>query len=214
MLLETMNTQIAGKLKMNKYHSSLSGYTQETASECSYFEWENSIAFYHDLCAKDELPDEFKKCDILYVEIPWQKGFNIFNERANINDKRTYELFLNHLSKIINNTDIPLVILCGKTSTKRLPKPFKKQQVINSYLKTNYPFNALFYNFETVPEFTNTKDFFSWGVYNFDCVGDFMCGYGLTGKHFLKNDKSCVLSDYNKTCIGYIAETMEGWQDE
>ena len=59
MHLGIMNILIVGKLKMNKYHSSLSGYTQETASECSYFEWENSIAFYHDLCVKDELPDEF-----------------------------------------------------------------------------------------------------------------------------------------------------------
>jgi hypothetical protein len=45
----------------------------------------------------------------------------------------------------------------------------------------------------------------------YDLAGDFCCGYGRTGRFFLRSGKRAVLSDFNSTCIGYVAGMVETW---
>ena len=214
MLLEIIRIHIVGKWKMIKYHSSLAGYKQNTSHISTYFKSDLCTVFQHDICVQDTLPSEFLKCDILYVEIPWKKGFDVFNERAEIKDKRTYHLFLNHLSKLILNTGTPIIILGGKESNKLLPEPASQQILINSHLNTNYPFIANIYHLDSIPNFSATEELFDWMSEKFNCIGDFMCGYGTTGREFIKKGKTCVLSDYNKYCVGYISEHILLWEKE
>ena len=50
-------------------------------------------------------------------------------------------------------------------------------------------------------------------AYNYECVGDFCCGYGQPLFDFLKyGGKQVVASDHNDSCISILKDKMETYE--
>jgi hypothetical protein len=58
--------------------------------------WEGTrcVTFVHDIMSSPTLPDQYGPCDVLVTDLPWQRGFETFNERAGVDDGRTYAQFM------------------------------------------------------------------------------------------------------------------------
>ncbi len=174
--------------------------------------WEgnNCLAFVHDLMSAATLPNEFGACDVLTAEIPWQRGFATFNERAGVEDERTYQGFLGRVSEIVSTSTVPVYLLTGRHALARLPEA---DSVTETKLNE---WDALILGYRPDPEIAAA----SFGVAQemlhalagrYGTVGDFCCGYGRSGRFFLRAGKSAVLSDFDPKCIGYISEHAPGW---
>jgi hypothetical protein len=194
---------------MNKqfYYSALAKEdTAKNYPDVTYFKIKDSIAFIFDI-EKGELPKEYTDCDILYTELPWSHGYKIFNDRAN-NTGTNFEFFLSKIKEIIKSTDKPTVIVCGKSFIDKLPIP-KKIEDINL---NGYSALACIYNFDSEGmKFRNIYTLLDSLATKFECIGDFCCGYGNSGRVFAKYGKRFVLSDINPKCIGFIKNHAQEW---
>lgn len=174
--------------------------------------WEGAdcLAFVHDLMSMPGLPAQFDACDVLTAEIPWQRGFATFNERAGVEDERTYHGFLGRVSEIVVAATVPVYLITGRHALPRLPAP---DTITDTRLNE---WDAVILGYRPDPAIGGT----TFGVVQemlhrlsqrYDVAGDFCCGYGRTGRIFLRSGKRAVLSDFNASCVGYIAEHAPGW---
>jgi hypothetical protein len=195
-------------LKMYNYHSALKPPV-ESAGDITRVKYRNNIAFVHDII-NCSFANEFCNCDLLYAEPPWRHGFEIFNDRAKVDDARTYPQFMNAIGDIIKSVLIPVVIIIGKHAVGYMPSP---NEIISTNLN-GYPALAYVYHTQLGVKCPNTEYLLSWLARRYSCVGDFCCGYGGTGRIFSRFGKSWVMSDYNPDCINYIESHMREWVDE
>lgn len=175
------------------------------APRASYFEWRGNIALQHDLILEPKLPPAFDACDVLYLEPPWQAGFTRFNERAGVTDARTYTDLIAAISTLIRNESRPVVLLTGRHAVKAYPPANPKPALINGYA-----FIALAYRMP-LPAAATDADLLAALARRHARVGDPVCGYGRTARAFTAAGKAWTVSDYNATCIGYIAQTAATW---
>lgn len=166
-------------------------------------------AFVHDLMASPTLPHEFNACDVLVTDLPWQAGYQTFNERAGINDGRTFGTFMGRVSEIVESTTCPLYLVTGRHALPKLPDP---DVVLPMRLNED---DAVAIGYRPGPEADRSygvaPEFLHALAQRYDLAGDFCCGYGRTGRFFLRSGKRAVLSDFNSTCIGYVAGMVETW---
>lgn len=198
---------------MSDYYSAL----DKTDTSLSYeqvkrFEINGSVAFVYDI-ENGKLPKEYDECDVFYTEIPWDKGYEVFNKRA---DKKggSYSKFVASLTNIIQSVtyDKPLVIVAGKHLYSHIPVP---SGVAYGVEFNGYPSMAYFYGIDirdNIKVGSNEKIIEALSN-EFNRVGDFCCGYGNVGKSFYKKGKSFVMSDINPRCIGYIKENIKKWEN-
>lgn len=169
-------------------------------------------AFAHDFADTLVLPSEFDRCDVLYAEPPWPHGWKVFYDRADIEMKVPYNVFLNACSRALKDSGKPGLMICAMDYRVQLmcaPPTFTTQSAV---LTPSRPCALLWYNVEP-PKLqlrTNT-DVIRWLAQEYECVGDFTSGYGYTGRLFSEAGKSWVLSDLDPRCIGYIAANAESW---
>ena len=160
-----------------------------------------SIAFTHDIM--NPLPVEYQTCDVLYTEIPWHKGLEVYDRRAGVQG-RTYAELIGAIERIIDRFKIITVLPLGKTALKMLPEPDQTSTVtINgaaSMLAVYHGFLPI--HFQTDIQVSNYL------AINYQRVGDFCCGYGRIGRIFQEHGKTFVMSDYNPKCIGYIKQSL------
>jgi len=160
-----------------------------------------SVAFVHDIMKP--LPAEYLTCDILYAEIPWHKGMEIFDRRAGV-ESRLYAELIGAVERIIDRFKIITVLPLGKTALKMLPEPDQTSTVtINgaaSMLAVYHGFLPI--HFQTDIQVSNYL------AINYQRVGDFCCGYGRIGRIFQEHGKTFVMSDYNPKCIGYVKQSL------
>lgn len=165
------------------------------------------IAFTHDLTSSLTLPPEYSFCDVLVADLPWQKGFNTFNERAGLTD-RTYENFMASVSGIVRLETRPTWLITGKHALAYLPVP---DVVLPMRLNE---WDAVGIGYNPGPEghrgYDSSQEFLQELVKWYERAGDFCCGYGRTGRFFMRAGKGAVLSDVNPSCIGYISQ-QHGW---
>jgi hypothetical protein len=187
------------------YHTALTHGTVERAPDLERFALPNgSVAFAHDLMVP--LPDIYKKCDVFYLEPPWQAGFKVFNERAGVMDGRQYPRFMQRLGEVLEGLEAPTYILTGKSESRRLPKPsFSYPIAANGYPSG---FLCIGYRVES-PIVAPTSDaLIAQLAHDYGCVGDFTCGYGKAARVFHATGKQFVVSDFVKHCIGVIARDL------
>lgn len=171
------------------------------------FEFGGNIAMAHSI-ESCTLPPAYARCDVLYTEPPWEHGYDIFNNNAH--EKGTsYKEFMEKINIIVRNENKPTVIIIGKKYVKLLDTPAG----LISVELNGYPALALFYNMQPVNAETNIELIEKLSQ-AFDCVGDFCCGYGNTGRIFFENRKSFVMSDVNPRCIGFIKNYYENLPTE
>lgn len=151
------------------------------------------------------LPQEYQQCDVFYTDPPWLAGFDTFNRRAEIHDQRTYRQFTEKLGAIIEATYSPMYIVAGRNAEKQLP-PASKEGLLSL---NGQPAVVYLYRTDIMPNVMDAVGLLQWLAQTYSCVGDFCCGYGRTGKMFTLARKRFVMSDYNPSCIGYIAQQWE-----
>ena len=174
-----------------------------------YFQSKKCIGFQYDFVANNALSKRYDNVDFLYVDVPYPKGIKIFDERANIKKQRGIEEFAKALSTIINSTDKPFAITTSKSLHARLPTPNIKYQ-IKTLL---YELTISMYNWKKGIEFKNTEQLMKYVAYNYNCIGDFCCGYGQPLFDFLKyGGKQVVASDHNDQCIAILKQKMESYE--
>tara|TARA_R110000765_G_scaffold350917_2_gene440904 strand:- start:280 stop:849 length:570 start_codon:yes stop_codon:yes gene_type:complete len=184
-----------------KYHSALRDEL-ENQKEITHYTIKDSLAFYHDVIHNFGLPKEYNKCDILYAEPSWSGGITKFDKRANTST--TYNEYVASLNNIIKTTTIPIVLIVGIKDSKKLRTPFERHITKIHGAKAF----ANIYNWSYKGPLDDTYTIIENLSNQFDCVGDFCCGYGNTGEIFFKKNKNFIMSDYNKKCIGYIKENI------
>lgn len=173
--------------------------------------WEGGgcVAFVHDLMSAPTLPGEYAGCDILVADLPWQAGFETFNKRAGLDGGRTYASFMARVAEIVEATTVPLYLVTGRHALSRLPAP---DVVLPMRLNED---EAVAYGYRPGSEaegaYGVTHEFLYALAQRYSVGGDFCCGYGRTGRFFLRSGKRAVLSDFNQWCVGYIAEHAAEW---
>lgn len=154
------------------------------------------------------IPDHYAPADVFYVETPWAGGMKEFERRAGRQELRPYRMFTEALTRAI--TDVhprPVIIVASRSIVKHLPK---SDAVIQTILNGD---RCVALCYRVKPH--NPKCWRAGTCYilselasRFDCVGDFCCGYGNTGKAFASAGKRFILSDMNPKCIGGCAEWL------
>jgi len=185
-----------------KYHSALKQIRcNEDFPEIEYFKKGKSIAMFNDLTRG--LPIEFDKCDVFYSDPPYPAGMNYFNKKSNIQTK--YNDLMIAISNIILNKNKPTIITNCKNAVKFFPSP---NQILKIKMNSSEVY-AYVFNTEIDSSLKTNIDIINYLACKFNTIGDFCCGYGLSGIIFDIYGKSFVLSDYNKKCIGYIKQKYE-----
>lgn len=173
--------------------------------------WEGAgcVAFVHDILTSPALPDEYAGCDVLVTDLPWQKGYDTFNERAGVNDGRTYTAFMTRVSELVESATVPTYLITGKHALPKLPAPTVTLPMMlneDEAIAIGYrPGPEADGKYGVAPEFLHAL------AQRYDLAGDFCAGYGRTARMFLRNGKRAVVSDFNPQCIGYIAGQADGW---
>lgn len=192
----------------NAYHSALSDDLKGIQEIEGVKFPDGSIAFAHDI-VNDEpiLPLDYEKCDVLYSELAWISGYEKFNKRAG--RKSSFDGYVKSINEIIYSRLVPVIIVIGKSMLKYFSEP--TQQI---HTKLNgYPSIACVYNAEYDVQPETTEDLLEYLATQYKVIGDFCCGYGLSGKIFIKHGKKFVMSDHNKKCIGYIHINAKEWYE-
>jgi hypothetical protein len=155
------------------------------------------------------LPVDYGACDVLVTDLPWRTGFSKFNQRAGVEDARTYTGFMDRVSEIVESTSVPLYLVTGLHALPKLPKPdvvLPMRLNEDDAIAVSYrPGAEADRSYGVVPEFLHAL------AQRYNTVGDFCCGYGRSARFFLRSGKRAVVSDFNPRCIGYIAEHAPSW---
>jgi hypothetical protein len=167
-------------------------------------------AFVHD-ASIGALPPEYLACDIIVADVPWQRGFDEFARRAGM-PAATFPSFMTGVSNIIKGSvgaACPTYLITGRHALNYLPPP----DVILPMRLNQDDAIAIGYRpgAETFADYGDSREFIHALTRHYERIGDFCCGYGRSGRIFLRNGKSAVLSDINPQCIGYIAGATRGW---
>lgn len=177
------------------------------APSCDRWSDGSSLAFTHDLIG-GPLPDAYGDCDVFYTDLPWQKGFGIFNERAGIGDGRTYREFMAAVSSIITRVSRPVYLVTGRHALTLLPEP---AWVRDTRLNEDAAVIVAYSVPEMRKTFGEARELLWSLAAQHERVGDFCCGYGSAARAFRRQGKTFVASDVNPHCIGYIAAHARDW---
>lgn len=182
-----------------------------TATPAARFRLGESTAFVHDILdGPTLLPAEYDGCDVLYADLPWRAGFDRYNQRAGIEDGRTYRTFLTTVADIITACRRPAVLISGRHAAAHLPKPTQTVDIAMP-VANRQPATAYLYNLSMVPDWDDMPALLARLAAMYSRVGDFCCGYGWSARAFHRAGKTFVASDFNPQCIGYIAANAPGW---
>lgn len=186
------------------YHSALTAPVR--AKPVEWFHSRSITAFTHDLIQTRDLPAEFRRCDVIYADLPWAHGFAVFQDRAGQRGA-TFESFMRAVDALLSaSVNQTFVLVMGKRGDAMLSV---KRESYPCHLNGD-PATAVVLN-RSGARFDAAHPL-EWAVGQAHCIGDFCCGYGRTGRMALRAGKPCVMSDVNPICIGYIAANSGYWE--
>jgi len=189
------------------YHTALPHGELTDAEPAQAWMHGQSRAFVHDL--RWGLPEDFHFVDVIYADLPWRDGYDEFNRRADAIDPLPYGDWLYLLSRELATLNIPWVKVGGYAAARHLACEWFLPVRLNGSLAM-----ALGAGGPLPPEHCrDALAVLQWLSSNpeYKRVGDFCCGYGLTGQIFGKAGKSFILSDINPSCIGHVAREAPQW---
>lgn len=149
----------------------------------------------------------FDPCDILYSEPAWKHGYNKFMSKANSN-ALTFDNYVDAICFFLEKANKPTVIIVGVHDSKRYLQrlSFKAKRITLSIHSCNAI--ALFYKMDVI-DVSTSVELLDQISKTYARVGDFCAGYGNTADAFYMNGKNFVVSDVNKSYIGYIIDKYE-----
>lgn len=170
----------------------------------------NGTVFVHDIMSAQELPAQYDDAGALYVEIPWQKGFSVFNKRAGVKDGRTYAQFLSRVDLLALDADRPVYVITSAAAGKQLSG--KAYPILLDRPDFKPVASAVVAYNTLAPLERTTSKLISRLVREWITVGDFCCGYGTTIRAAIRNGTAFVASDYNAEAIGYVCANLGKWK--
>lgn len=187
------------------YHTALkNGLTYEGISGTNKASGPWGEAMANDLVISG-LPEAFDKCDCLYAEAPYPDGFSKFNARAGVDDGRGYNDLAKAIAGVIGASKIPVFILSGQRLIKQLPAPTGSGLVNLRSGKAN----MAWWGYDYDGEYRRTHDLMALLAKDFNCLGDFCCGYGEPLEAFIRaGGKQVVAADYNAKCITIVSKRL------
>jgi len=188
---------------MNDYHTALRSDNNRWP-RLDRFKGIYGIAFQADI--NNGIPIAMHEADVWYSDIPWRDGYKKFSDRAGIEQIRPYTELLERLGREIMEISRPTVLITGKHAVRYLLPESTVKVILNgssavACLWGRFSFNGML----------NTVDILKSLACEYQCIGDFCCGYGRAGKIFAQAGKRYVMSDLNPECVGYIAAHERGW---
>lgn len=188
------------------YHTAIGSNRLKVEGAAPVARWRgcNSVALVHD--AGDPFPKEFRTCDVLYAEPAWRPGYQAFHDLAGITPKLPWPDWVQAYERHALALRVPFALPCGKDSLRYL-SPDSVQML---RLRGTDSRLAL-YGIKSVAA-ADDVGVIEELAQRFKRVGDFACGYGRTGKIFMKHGGTFVMSDISAECIGYIAMHAKAWR--
>ena len=193
---------------VSPFHSALPAHPlAATGPLITRVSWKGSIAFVANL--EDGLPSEYEACDVLYTEMAWRAGYDLFADRAGVLD-RSFDRYLQAHRDL---TDRRFYLVTGPAIAKLMPPPeMMLEGRVDSGGRDVTHCQVLVYHDRFDESWDgSTTSLIQALARRYDCVGDPACGYGNTGRLFAAAGKRYVMSDINAGCITYIAEHGEDW---
>lgn len=190
---------------MQEYHSAHLPWSEDPPVE--YVAFDNGTAQVHDLLAGPPLPYEYGDADVLYAEPAWQRGFETFNQRAKVEDGRTYKVYARNVAALVD-TGKPTVIIWGRHAERFLPE---YESAIPVWLDRHSAVAYLFNNVQVPETVRTTLDVMHALADRYEVLGDPCCGWGNTARIATEHGKRFVVSDFNPYCIGHIATKHGEW---
>lgn len=187
------------------YHSALKKGKIAEAKPCHRAVLPGLTAFTWDIF--HGWTDEHLLGDGLYMDIPWRHGFKVFEERAGVSTRyRTHIGMLEQVNRMLGEWDAPAVVTHGAQVAEFLTGASMR---FDSTLNGDECLVSV-WNADDAPG-GSSEEVLAWIADRSSTLVDPMCGYGRTGRYAKMRRKATILSDYNPTCIGYIAENWEAW---
>ena len=188
------------------YHSALKQGIAEEAEPLQgvHTDAQGNTCFVWDVTAP-EIPEAYYECDLIYAEPSWPGGLERFDERAGVKTE-SYAAYATAVARIITELGKPTVLFVGANALRHTPPPdFTTSAILNGNTVQAAFWNGAF------ALGNGSQDIIRSLAERYDRVGDFCCGYGTTGRLFMEAGKTCVLTDYNAKCCGFVAREMKGW---
>lgn len=188
-------------------HTALKSGAVMDSSPCDRFEENGITAFRWDVFAG--WSPEHLKGDALFMEIPWRRGFQVFEERAGFKkqEDRTHRAFVEKVMEMLSGWDSTAVLFHGKEIHKLISG---QDSQFESTLFGGQTLVSVF-NCKDMPEFKSDWEIYDWVADRSEVLVNPVCGYGRTARIAKNKGKRAVVSDYNSTCIGYIRDHWSSW---
>jgi hypothetical protein len=181
------------------YHTALND-AEPHHKQVDRAEFRDGVALRYDLF-EGYIPPDLLSCDVFYSDLPWRSGFEKFEVRAGC-EGRNYNDFLDMVQMHIKHMGKPAVMITDKHAITRLCPDRVYPTKLNGDAAV-----AACWNIE-LGDCTNERTILAELARRYDVAGDFCCGHGRTAWFFRDAGKRFVVSDYNASCIGYIADKM------
>jgi hypothetical protein len=189
---------------MTPYHTAL-GDRPAAGAAVDFYEGRRGIVFQADL--SNGIPLPMYSADVWYADLPWRDGYQRFADRAGVNPKLPFAALMELLGGLIANAQVPAVMVTGKHAVKHL-RPYEVSQAKLNGAKAV----ACLWGIRPWEGVLDATEILAALSQEYDCVGDFCCGYGRSGEVFSRAGKRYVLSDLNASCVGEIASLEPTWQ--
>jgi len=188
---------------MSDYHSAL-GDKMTHWPRLDRFQGIHGVAFQADL--NHGIPIAMYEADVWYSDLPWRDGYTKFADRAGIKQAMPYTELLERIGKEIRDIGRPTVLITGKHAVRYLKPETTAEVTLNGGSAV-----ACLWNRRSWPGAVDTVALLKYLASEYQCVGDFCCGYGRAGRIFVQAGKRYVMSDLNPECVGYIAVHEGEW---
>ena len=193
-------------MKKNKviYHTALKPEL-EISEKLDFFQNDGNVVLKHDITTG---PHKYLfKCDVIYSEPAWLAGYQLFLNRAGAKHSQYYE-FIQIMSEMPDILKIPYFLIIGKHVFNKFNNyDLIKNITLNGSKAFLIGYNLYGIKIQIKDNMTN-YEFIQLLSQYYNCVGDFCCGYGNSGRIFKGNRKHFILSDINGKCIYYVAKEL------
>jgi hypothetical protein len=113
------------------------------------------------------------------------------------------------VSALVETATVPTWLITGTHAARFLPAAdVQLPMMLNEDRAVAYGYRP---GAEATTGSTESREFLHTLTEHYKCAGDFCCGYGRTGRFFLRAGKRAILSDVNPQCIGYICAHAHEW---
>jgi hypothetical protein len=153
------------------------------------------------------LPEAMLKADVLYSEVPYQKGYSVFYDRAGGVPLVPYAEFLAKLGSEMRRFGKPAYLLGPKISPTHLrPDGHAVCKCLGLEATISWWVDEPFWS-----DGSSTTTIINALASRHLTVADPLCGYGTTARIFVEAGKRFIVSDLNPDYIGWIAANCAAW---